>query len=218
MGIKTKIEDGSGTGKQACVDSNQNLHVINAGYPGENPPNLIRPFRQHLTDDGLPTDGTNQDMRVNGSTTPVNFYIPAASGADRYIATLVFTIADSGASLNQFGSISALTNGCHLFYEDPSLGDVTINDQLTTNYSFIQLSGAAAHGIGNGASSYRANNVSGNSEGFIMTLDFRKQFGLPWGIRLANNTNLRLVLQVRDDITGVDLFDAVAYGYDRILP
>jgi hypothetical protein len=49
-----------------------------------------------------------------------------------------------------------------------------------------------------------------------MTLDFSDQFGMPWGIRLPKDSNLRLVLRVKDNTSGVDAFNAIVYGFDRV--
>jgi len=35
---------------------------------------------------------------------------------------------------------------------------------------------------------------------------------LPWGLRLRKGTKDRLVFTVRDNITAIDQFDAIAYG------
>jgi hypothetical protein len=218
MSVKTYIEDGRGSNRKAGVDTRNNLLTSDTQLPQENGKSAARIFRQHMTDDGLVSDGTNNDMqRVGTAAAPINFYIPAPADADRYIKTVIFTIADATAVLNNFGNITALTNGCHLYYEDTDLGQVTIDNALKSNYDFIKLAGASAHGIGTGTSSYRASNVLGASEGYIAVLDFAKQFGIPWGVRLRKGSNLRLVMAVQDDTTGVDQFDAVAYGFDRLI-
>ncbi|MDO3651402.1 hypothetical protein, partial [Nocardia mangyaensis] len=83
-------------------------------------------------------------------------------------------------------------------------------------FEFIRLCGKGASPIGSGSDSYRASNVTGASEGYIMTLDFSDQFGMPWGIRIPKNSNLRFVVRIQDDTTGVDAFNMIAYGFDRI--
>lgn len=215
MSIKTRIVDGGGSDTEAKVDSDNALRVTNTNVPPEDVSTNIRIFRQFLTDDG--TASGSSDMRVNGSTSSRDFYIDAPIDADRYIDTLSISISDAGATLSQFGNIGALTNGVEIFYQDATLGNVIIGDNLTTNFRFLRLCAGGVHGIGSGATSYRANNVQGNSEGYLMFLDFEEVFGLPWGIRLKKDSKLRLVARVKDNLTGVDKFDIIAYGYDRLI-
>ena len=109
--INLHITDGTGTKRQAKVDDQSGLVVsINTSPPTGVQKNKI--FREYLTSSAGVTD-----MRVNGSVTPVDFSIYSSSIADRYITQLSFIIADAGASLNEFGGLAALTNGCHLHYK-----------------------------------------------------------------------------------------------------
>lgn len=157
------------------------------------------------------------NCRVAGSaTSPVDFWVAASSDCDRYIDSLSFVVADASATLDKFGTITALTNGVKLFYSDQSLGDVVVHDGFKSNFELIRLAGKGAAAIGSGADSYRAQNVSGASEGYLVTLDFSDQFGLPWGIRLRKNSTEKLVIRIQDDISLIDQFDVIAYGFDRL--
>jgi len=172
-----------------------------------------RPFRQFMTDDGLST-GSN-DMRVAGSAgTPIQFWIPADDENDRYITNLSFVIADAGAVMNKFGNIIALTNGCRLFYEVGSGEEVNINDSLTSNFEFVRQS-LIEPAFGQTTNAMRLSNVVGGSEAFVPVFDFTRLLP-PHGIKLDAGTTQRLVLEVRDNTIGVDGFDALAYGFDRL--
>lgn len=154
-------------------------------------------------------------MAVDGSTTNVNFWVPAGQENDRYICRLDFVIADAGQGLNEFANTnSALTNGCRFFYED-DLGEVDIHDALKTNWDFVRLAGGNP-AIGATTDAFRASNVSGASEGYIPQLDLRTTFGFRWGLRLAFGTVQRLVITIRDDCTAADQFDVIAYGFERL--
>jgi len=174
-----------------------------------------RIFRQFFTDDGTPSGSS--DMLVDGSTDNVEFFIPAVSGADRYIREISWVIADQNAALNTFGAISALTNGVEVTYEDPSFGNVTIHEGIKSNFDLVRLCGTGAPPVGSTTSAFRANNVVGNSEGYIAVLDFVTQFGLPWGVKIPADSTLKLVIKIRDNITAIDGFNAIAYGFDRII-
>lgn len=215
MSLKTEITDGTGNSYSAQVTDRGELAVINSNTPPIQDVSDIKLFRQFFTDDGLRT-GSN-DMRVIGSlAAPLDFFIPASQDGDRYIDSISFVISDSGAGLNQFGTLPALTNGVELFYQDPTLGDVVVHDGIKSNFDLIRLCGKGAPMIGGTLNAYRADKVVGNSEGYIPILDFSEQFGIPWGIKLPKGSNLKLIIRVKDDTTGVDGFDAIVYGFDKI--
>jgi hypothetical protein len=211
MSLKVLIEDGNGTGKKASITKENAMLVSDLRLPPENINIPIRPFRQFML------NGTSSDMRVSGTAAdPIDFVISATEDSDRYLDSISWVIADAQAALNKFGNITALTNGVEIFYQDAKLGDVVIADSLKSNFEFIRLCGKGASPIGGTTDAYRASNVEGASEGYIMTLDFSDQFGMPWGIRLPKDSNLKLIARIKDDTTGVDAFNAIAYGFDRV--
>ena len=61
-----------------------------------------------------------------------------------------------------------------------------------------------------------AANVQGASEAFIPILDIEDVFGMRYGLRLPKASTKRLVLKIRDNLTGADRFDVRVYGFDRI--
>jgi hypothetical protein len=218
MSIKSLISDGKGSGRKAEVTKEHAVLVSDLKLPPDNTEIPIRPFRQYLTDDGLPNDGVNFDMQVNASAaSPVDYFITSAEDGDRYLDSISIIIADGGAALNEFGAISALSEGVEIFYEDAQLGNVVIADSLKSNFEFLRLCGKGVPGIGATTNSARYSNVEGASEGYVMTLDFSEQFGMPWGIRIPKDSSLRFVVRIKDNTTGVDAFNMIAYGFDRII-
>ena len=211
MSIRTNIEDGSGNGYLAKVSPEGFLFTQEAPYPPASEETKITVYREFLT---LNNDGTTNDMRVNGSTTPQQFFITAEPDFDVYITTVSFLIADAGASLNEFGGISALANGCRFFYEDNN-GEINVGTSLISNFEFVRLC-QGNPSFGGGSSAFLANNVVGTSEAFIPVFDFRN-FGFKWGLKLAAGSQNRLVLEVNDNVTAIDAFNAVAYGFRRVL-
>lgn len=168
------------------------------------------PFRQYFTDNGKST-GSN-DMKVSGSSsTPLNFYIRANQDRDIFIRSISIEISDASASLNNFGNVTALSNGIEFYWETLDAGKITIHESLKTNWDFVRLcSGNPSFGATTNA--FRASNVSGSSEGYIPFLDVVSTFGLPWGFRLRKGTSDKLVFSIKDSTAGVDSFDIVAYG------
>ena len=52
-------------------------------------------------------------------------------------------------------------------------------------------------------------------DGLIPVVDLRA-FSSGFGIKLDAGTTQRLELSIQDDTTGVDGFDCIAYGFDRL--
>jgi hypothetical protein len=210
MAIDIKIRDG-GNDRDAKVSTENALLVQGQGLPPLQPPGRGQIFRQFLTNGG--GSGDSNDMQVDGSTTAVEFWVPANITYDLYISSLSFVIADASATLDKFGNITALTNGCDLEYFTDG-GITTIASALKSNFDFVRLcQGNPA--FGDGAAAFRANNTQGTSEGYLPVLDIKSVFGLPWGIRLRPGTTDKILVRVNDNTTGVDAFNCIAYGFTR---
>ena len=211
MSRTTKIEDGTGSGNYAKVSKEGYLYTQEAPFPPADEESKLTIYREFLTLNG---DGTTIDMRVDGSVTPQRFWIQAEPDRDVYITSLSFKLADAGAALNEFGGIAALANGCRLYYEDQN-GEINIGTGLITNFEIIRLC-LGQPAFGDGTSAFIAGNVAGGSEGVIPVLDFRN-FGFRWGLRLSAGSLNRLIIEINDDVTAIDAFDMIAYGFRRNL-
>lgn len=205
--IKSQIVDGYGTGTKLKLEDEGQIGVVVHPHPPKAEESASIPFRSYFLQDGT---GTN-DMRVDGSTTNVEFSILSDTTKDTYIKTLAIVIADQNATLNQFGNIGALTNGVEFNWITQDLGSVQIHEGLKSNFEFVRLA-VGQPAFGNTTNSFRAGNVAGNSEGYIPTIDLSITFGLPWGVRLRQATTDRLTFKVRDNVTGVDAFNIIGYG------
>lgn len=209
--LKTSIEDGHGKGNTLKIGEEGEVFTVVHPHPPKDEALSILPLRSYLT---LNNDGTTIDMRVNGSVTNQIFSINANSDGnkrDKFIAAINIVISDAGASLSKFGNLSALTNGCELRWVTDDLGTVVIADSLKTNFEFIRLAGGKP-AFGDAATAFQAANVVGTSEAYFVQLDFDEIFCIPWGFRLRHGSNDRIELIIKDDVTGIDQFDAIAYG------
>ena len=205
--IKSQIVDGYGTGTKLKLEDEGQIGVVVHPHPPKAEESASIPFRSYFLQDGT----GNNDMRVDGSTTEVDFSILSSQTKDTYIKTLSVVIADVNASLNTFGNITALTNGVEFRWITQDLGSVEIHEGLKSNFDFVRLA-VGQPAFGNTTNAFRASNVAGNSEGYIPTIDLSVTFGLPWGVRLRQATTDKLVFKIRDDLTGVDAFDVIGYG------
>jgi hypothetical protein len=167
-----------------------------------------RPFRQYLTDDG--TAAGSIDMGIDGSSTAVDFWIPADATDDRYITSLNFIVGygTSGAPY-QWADGVALTNGMRLFYLS-LIGEVEIHEAIKSNQDMFRLAFSLIptawqlRGVG-----------AANDYGYIFSVDFRA-LGLPNGIRLDRGSTQKLVVRVRDNAgLAADVFNCIGYGFDR---
>jgi hypothetical protein len=210
MSIKTEIIDGKGKGKSVEVTKDGALLVATTGVPPSTDSSSLKPFASYMVD-----DTGDEDMRVDGSTNNVDYSINSSSEGDRYVHTMAITIADAGASLNKFGNITALTNGCQLIWEDSKLGEVIIADALKTNFDFIQL-GAFEPSFGTGNDAFKLANVVSTSEAYVAVLDIEDVFGLPFGLLLPQDSTRKLIIRIRDNTSTVDRFDVKVFGYDKI--
>lgn len=212
MSIKLNIQDGGGSGTLAKVSPEGFLYTQEAPYPPIEPETKITLYRNFLT---LNNDGVTSDMRVNGSTTKKYFYIQGEPNNDIYITTVSFIVSGPNATLNTFGSIVALTNGCRFYYEDNN-GEINVGTTLQRNFDFVRLcQGNPAFGATTNA--FIASNVVGTSEAVIPVFDFRN-FGFKWGLKLRANTLDRLVIEINDNllpVANLTGFNAVAYGFRR---
>jgi len=208
MAVDGAILDGHGGGYRAKVDPEGSLNMVVHPHPPLTETREGIPLVQYLTDDGLATG--DRDMRTDGSVNNVSYYISAHPTLDMYIQTMSIVIADAGASLNEWGAQSALTNGMKLTWSTLE-GEVVINNELKSNWDFVRMA-LGYPAFGTGTNSFKANNVIGGSEGFIPIMRFKDMFGMPWGFKLRAGTTDRITMLVRDDNSNIDQFDALCLG------
>jgi len=168
------------------------------------------PFTQYFTDNGQ-SSGSN-DLIVDGSSTPQDFYISSSQDVDRYIKNVNILISDNGASLNNFGALSALTNGVDFVYSNINIGEIFINQGLTTNLDLVRLSGINASSVGDGTSAYRADVSGAGADSYIVTIDMTSTFGFPWGLKLSKGSTDKLIFRINDNLAGIDTFNVIGTG------
>ena len=213
MAVDALIRDGTGSKRAATVTENHALCTQEIPGPPFGLAPHMRIFRQYLTADG--TSAGSNDMLVDGSSTNVDFWVPPHAVNDRYIVSLSFLIADAGASLSEWGNTNAaLANGFRLFYSD-NTGEVDIASALQTNFDFVRLC-SGRPSFGDAGTAFQAPNVVSTSDAYLPVLDIRSTFGMPWGVELRAGSSQRLTLRVRDNATGPDQFDVIAYGFERV--
>ena len=208
MSLKSIILDGFGTGNKAKVNEEGCFEVVQHAHPPLTESVEVFPFRQYFTDNGLES-GSN-DMRVNGAANTQDFWVAASEEYDIYIKTISIEISDGGATLNEFGNLPALSNGVGFYWFNQKEALYTINESMKTNWELIRM--CATSPYGGGGNAFKANNISGVSEGFTPIFDTARIFGMPWGLRLKKGSTDKLLFRINDNIQNVDSFNAIAYG------
>jgi len=200
-------------------ESGKSVEVYGEGYttvavhqhPPENEGKIALPFRQYFTDNGA-KQGSNS-MAVNGSANSVDFYITADKTYDIYIKYISVEIGDGGApSLNKFGSLSALTNGVSFIWDTLKEPEYELHEGIETNKEFVRI-GSDTSAIGSGTEAFLADVSGGGTEkSYLPSIDFKEIYGLTWGIRLRKGTLDNLKFTIRDNLTGLSTFNAIATG------
>ena len=199
------------TGKTLKVGDEGEIDVVIHQHPPIDEVRPALPFRSYFTDDGTIT-GDNI-MRVNGAVNFVDFYVKANQDYDIYIKYITCEIGDNGTpSLNKFGNLTALFNGVAFLWDTQTEPEYILHEGIKTNKEFIRIASDTG-AIGTGQDAYLADVSGGGTEkSYLPNMDMAEIYGLSWGLRLRKGTNDRLVFRVRDDLTGLSTFNAIATG------
>jgi hypothetical protein len=206
MSVPSHIVDGTGGKFKAKVNGDEALFTMNIPFP----PLLkqkTNPFRQYLTADG--TESGSNDMGVDGSSTNVDFWIPASTTRDRYLTNLNFLVAYATSGKPYlWADGAALSNGSRLFYNNDA-GEQEIHEAIKSNQDLFRL------GLQLIPTSWEVRHTNANNDyGYFISFDLRAM-GLPLGVKLDRGSNQKLTLRVRDDATAAVTFDCIAYGFER---
>lgn len=216
MSLNAILTDGFGSGNKVRIGNDGELYTTPGPQPGVFKSHVV-PFRQYFTSDGTPTGSSQMAITTGTLAVPVEFWVPASDTKNRYITYLSFYIEGVAANLGEFGTGTALTNGCVLKYSGVETADSILHDALKSNFDFIRLC-VTAQAFGVGVDAFRVSNAVGAAEAFFPTLDLTK-FIPPFGVQLDSGTRQKFVIQIRDNtLTGrASRFDCIASGFDRVL-
>ena len=203
--LKTSIHSQK-EGNALKINDDGSINTFIIPSPPINTDSNALPFAEYMKLDGI---GTNS-LVINGSINNQDFYIESKE-YDVYINTVVFEIADAGATLSQFGGIAALANGLDFYYFNQKNGKYIIESGLKSNYDFVKLANFEPS-FGTSTSAFQLTNAISASEAYIGVIDLEDVFGLPWGLRLRANSTDRVGFTVKDNITGIDVMTIKVYG------
>lgn len=208
--IKTQIVSGENPMNGLKVNGEGEIAVTIHQHPPLEEITESYPYAQWFTADGS-ASGSN-DMRVDGSTNPQSFYISAQQDIDIFIKTISVRISDTGANLDEFGALSALTNGVSFEYVSGTIGELVIQDEIKTNLDFIRL-GLSTPAIGGGTDAFKADLSGGGADTYLPVIDLTVTFGFSWGLHLKKGSLDRLQFTINDDLSaGIDTFNIKGFG------
>ena len=153
------------------------------------------------------TDGTATPLVAPGrtnmvSTITANFDVVGPAGKKNlWVERINFQMIDGSMTLNKFGGLSALTNGCRVIVVDPDgteQFDFLDGRALQANHDFALLAGVDS-----------LIEPAAGDDSMPIRWTLSKAFGEP--IELPTDWRLRFAIQ--DDLTGITTFRAMAQGY-----
>lgn len=213
---KINIVDGTGNKFRAKVTNQHELlvtHSVNPTFPDIGSTNQLQYYSKLLGTTGSDSGTTN--LNVDGSSTPVKFFIEAEQDFDIRIMNIVITITDGVINHNKFGGIpSALTNGWDLQVLEQ--GETTfIIEKAKSNGEILQKSGSLVF-WGNGQSTNIIPNFSSANDALIVNIPISQY--IPGGFRIGTNGVDKLQSVVNDDLTGLVSMTVRALGYKHFPP
>ena len=214
MTLKVHLGDGGGKARVARVSPDFGLQVaeIIPPVPAVGSASRQRLFVKFLgttggLDEGIPDN--NADQGVNGSVTAVEFFIEAEEDFDIRIMSLALIIADTAVIHNNFGNVSALTNGWDLIMTEAGEDTFLINKAKTGGQIIAQA--GFGNPYGDGATSFELLNWTGTADAQTVSMPIGRI--VPGGIRIGRGTNDRLRAVVSDDLTGLTEMYVRVFGY-----
>lgn len=148
-------------------------------------------------------DGTgSHDAVVDGSVTPIDFMVIGRPGVRSHIHSLSVIIQDTGAlfAADKYGALDELTNGLEVIYT---------NDII--ELSLTNGTGIKSHACWARFAQPTTENTAGQGDDYLSVhWRFTDSGGTP--IILQDNPAWKLIVRVRDDLTGLERHEFVAQG------
>jgi len=171
--------------------------------------NVTRFLTGSLGSAGIVRSGVTLQQGVDGSASPVEFYIGSHLDYDIHVMQITIVIGDSAVTHNNFGNVNPLTNGWTLeIQESGETYEIILNAK--TGGELIAQSGFS-NPFGDGLGSFELTNWDGNSDASIITIPIYQW--LPNGLRIGRDSLDELRSRVNDDLTGLQHFEVRIFGF-----
>jgi hypothetical protein len=209
MGLFSRIRDGEGSNRTAGVTTEHALKVALVEQAANTIP-VAQLIRQKQLRAFLLNSSSSKDLNVDGSVTPVEFALEGEEGSTKWVLRLRILLNDVNMEINtndfrRFGTATAaatpLTNGIEFFTEQEGTVTDFVAEPITTIGEFMNYASEYTNFV----------NSVGTQEDFL-SFDFA--FDVP--IVLPAGASDRIVCRINDDLTDVDLFQILAFGYQEL--
>lgn len=153
-------------------------------------------------------------MSVDGSTQTQDFYIEGIQDFDIYINEISIEIEDGGSPAPaDFGDINGgVANGVQCIWSSNVNGEVIMSPDMKTNKDFFRWANKS-DGIGTGTDVFLLDNSGGGTtKSYLPRIDLSEKYGPQFGVRLQKGKQDRLTFRVRDNLTSLTSFTAIASG------
>ena len=209
MSIKQRLQDGEGSGVEAGVTPRHALKVeVLPSSSKSIPPSELTALKQLR--EFFANGGCSTAMDVNGATTPVDFKIAADAGKTKWIDHVRIVLTGTNMEIDtndfrRFGAATAintpLTNGVLFFTQQGGIETQIFAEPVKYLGDFFFY-----------ADEHLAikNSVSASDD--FVSFDFN----FPTPIVLPEGSEDALVIRVRDNLTALLSFQAVARGYQEL--
>lgn len=149
-------------------------------------------FSKHLI------NGSDGNMNIDGSVTPVDFTLSPPSGK-KYIISLVMLVMEDGLmTYNTFGGITALINGVRFRVTESGIQRDLLDYTIKDNFDFYELSASAGM-------------ETRNTDVLICSWKFIRAGTV---LELKNLTSDNFKVTIQDDLTDISKFVCILQGYE----
>lgn len=211
MSLKIQLEDGTGKGTFAKINGEGELAVVVHPHPPLDEKIESLPFRQYFTTTG-DSSGNNR-MDVDGSVTPIDYYIQASPDFDTYIKTITIEISDTGTpNLNKFGNLTALANGVEWIWFNQEFGEYELHEGIKQNKEFIRIA-SGTKAVGTGVDAFLSDvSGGGTTKSYFPIINIERTYSLLYGLRLKKGSTDKIIFRINDDLSTLTTFNAVGNG------
>lgn len=214
MTVEFRLVDGLDSKRAVQVLETRALRVAASTPPllGVGVPSEFRFFSALFGSEGQDTGVTN--LNVDGSVTPLEFFINSEEGADIRIKKLMIYIQDNQVRHDGIGNLGALANGIDITVREQGVNTPAVMAAMT--FADLIQQTFAERPWGGDLTAFELTNVSGTDDAQVLPFDIGSL--IPEGIRIGRASKDRITVTIRDDLSTLTAFTVRAAGFRQFPP